>query len=229
MASLKSVNMDKPEFFVIELSNPYTMMIAGPAKCGKTTFVGNLVEKAYEKMSIYSENPNHFFYFYNQAEPTNEKLRKHVHEFIEGMPDMEWLDSVYKQYGDNITIIIDDQALNVTKDVAEMFSVGSSRRNCNIIFITQNLFGKQKAARDISLNCSYVVLFKNPRDQISAQTFFRQYDPGNSTLLSNIFREATKKPFSYLFIDLKQKTSDMDRLLSNIFGEDNEPPLLFRY
>lgn len=217
---------NKQELFCIELRNPYTMILAGPTRSGKTTFVENVLKNAAQ---LYSKEPNNFFYFYNLEEPTHEELRKIVTEFIEGLPDKKWLKDVYEEYGENVTVIIDDQALNINKEIAELFSVGSSRKQCNVIFITQNLFGKQKEARDISINCNYVVLFKNPGDQVSAQMFFRRQGPGKAKILFEIYEDATQKPFSYLFIDMQQETHDMDRYLANIFSENKEPPVLYRF
>ena len=101
---------------------------------------------------------------------------------------MEWLSEMHDNYGDNCVIIIDDQALNITKDVAEIFTVGSSRRQCSVIYITQNLFGKKKECRDISLNSAYIVLFRNPRDLLTAQYLFRQIEPGRSKDLCEIYK-----------------------------------------
>lgn len=207
------------ETFVFQLRNPYTMMVAGPSKSGKTKFVGRVLTNA---KHIYTKKPGRVFYFYNQAEPKYPEVRNHVDEFIEGMPSMKWLDEAYEEHGDNMTIVIDDQALNITKDIAEIFSVGSSRRNCNVIFITQNLFGKKKEARDISVNCNYIVIFKNPRDMNAVQTFFRQHSPTNAKALTEMYEEATEEPFSYLFIDLTQQTHSKNRYLSRIFGEKVE-------
>ncbi len=220
------ITMEDKETVQILLRNPFTMMVSGPTKSGKTTFVERLVKNA---AFYYTKEPGKFFYFYNQAEPTHKGLQDNVFEFIEGMPNMEWLLETYQKHGSNFTVIIDDQALNVNKDVAEIFTVGSSRCRCNAIFITQTLFSAKKEFRDISLNSSYIIIFKNPRDQISAQTFFKQFEPGNAPLLLDIFREATDKPHSYLFIDLRQETDGKDRLMSNIFGENEEPPILYRY
>jgi len=210
----------------ISLQNPFTMGIAGPTKSGKTTFVGNLLKT---RLSTYTDSPNKVFYFYNKAEPEDENLQNIVFEFVNGMPDENFVKEAYETYGKNLTFIIDDQALNINKQVAELFTVGSSRYKCNVIYITQNLFSRKDEAREISLNCTYYVLFKNPRDSLSVQSFFKQYDPGFSKTLLNIYREATEKPYSYLFIDFHQKTPKENRLFSNIFEEDGTEPKLYRY
>lgn len=206
--------------------NPFTMLIAGPSKCGKTTFVQKLLTSSNE---YFQETPNIIYYYYNQKQPTNEELNEKVTEFIEGIPTMKDLETASEDFGNNVTFVIDDQALRISSDVAELFSVGSSRYKCNIIFITQNLFNQTKGARDISLNSSYIVLFKNPRDLSSIQRFFSQFDPGNSPTLLAIYKEATENPHSYLLIDLHQKTTDKNRLKSNIFNEDETPPAIWRY
>jgi len=213
------------ELFRIRFHNPFTMFIAGPTKSGKTTFVENLLLHSHE---FFTQRPNKVFYFYNMNEPTHVKLRKHVEQFIEGLPTKEWLSRIQADYGDNVTIVIDDQALHLSDEIAEFFTVGSSRKKANIIFISQNLFLHAKQARTISLNCNYFVIFKNPRDVQAAQNFFRQLE-GDTKIISDIYLDATKNSHSYLLIDLHQQTSVENRFLSNIFGENDRPPVLYRF
>lgn len=208
----------------LQLKNPYTMMIAGPTKCGKTTFVGNLLKNFHD---VYTKPPNKVFYFYNQIPPSDLNIRFNVHEFIEGLPTMKFLRDMYVMFGRNLTIVIDDQALNVNKGIAELFSVGSSRYFANIIFITQNLFGQKNENRDISKNCSYFVLCKNPRDSASVYTFFRQSYPRKYTAMTQAYDEATGQPYTYLFVDMHQETPDEHRILSNIFSENGCEPCLY--
>jgi len=216
--------MNKPEEISVVLENPFTMFIAGPTKSGKTTFVDNLLANASQ---YYSDEPNLVFYFYNMHKPTHPRLLKNVDQFIEGVPSKEWLKDVHFHYGKNLTIVIDDQAMSLSDELAELFTVGSSRAQANIIFITQNLFMPAKQARTISLNCNYFVIFKNPRDVQAAQNFLKQLE-GNTKTLCDIYADATSEPHSYLFIDLHQKTRSENRFLSNIFSENEKPPVLYR-
>ena len=190
--------MDNVKFV---LHNPFTMMVAGPTQSGKTTFVSRMLQHS---PIFYSHIPNKIFYFYNIYKPTNRFLRKHVHQWFNSLPTMEMLEEIYKKHGSNNTVVIDDQALHITPDTAEMFSVGCSRFSTNIVFITQNLFGQQKANRDLSKNCMYVVLMRNTRECSSIRSFFLQ-QPENYKSLQNIYASACHKPYSYLFCDLHQK------------------------
>jgi len=45
-----------------------------------------------------------------------------------------------------------------------MFTKISHHRNVSVVYLTQNVFDKNKYARTISLNAHYLVLIKNPRD-----------------------------------------------------------------
>lgn len=207
------------------LRTPYTMMLAGPTRAGKTTFVEHLIAASPQ---LYDKPPAPVFYFYNQLPPTHAGLQALVSEFIQGMPDMTFLSNMYNLHGPNCTIVIDDQALNITKEICELFSVGSSRYLANLIFLTQNLFGQVKGSRDISLNSTYIVIFKNPRDAASVAHLFRQFSPSSWRTYIDIFNDATKEPYSHLLIDCHQATNNNNRLYSNIFGQNKQFPCLYQ-
>lgn len=86
---------------------------------------------------------------------------KHDIEFIGGIPDSQWLENEV-QSGSNATIIIDDMASQLGKDLVEMFTVFSHHLECNLIFVAHNLFDRHSGFRDISLNSKYLIIFKNP-------------------------------------------------------------------
>ena len=104
--------------------------------------------------------------------------------------------------------------------ILDLFTKGSHHKNISVIFITQNVFHKGKAQRDISLNTKYLVLFKNPRDKVQIQHLARQIHPEDSFFLRDAFVDATHLPHSYLFIDLSQDCLDEFRFRAKIFPND---------
>ena len=214
----KTKNVGTLKFF-----NPFTCMIAGPLQSGKTHLTARLLKSS---SWLYSETPNKVFYFYNRHIPNNEYLKSSGCEFIEGLPTMNWLQTKSEEFGSNLTIVIDDQALHITFDTAELFTVGCSRFNANIIFLTQNLFLNHKAARDISKNVMYLFLMRNNRECVSLRTFFSQ-QPEDTSVLKQIYSQYCDKPYSYLFVDMHQKTMSNRKYWTNIFSENGQNPKLF--
>ncbi|VDI44141.1 Hypothetical predicted protein [Mytilus galloprovincialis] len=109
-----------------------------------------------------------------------------------------------------------------SKDVCELFVEGSHHRNLSVACIMQNAFSKGKENRTMSINSQYIVLFKNPRDQVTPAVFARQMYPNNSKRFMNKYIEGVKRPYGYLFIDLKQNTLEEERLKIDIFNEQNQ-------
>lgn len=72
----------------------------------------------------------------------------------------------------------------------------------------------------ISQNCDYFIVFKNPRHSSEIRTLAQQITPG-SLFLIKIYIEATKDPFSYLFINLTQECEREGKYLTQIFSKDN--------
>jgi uncharacterized C2H2 Zn-finger protein len=73
----------------------------------------------------------------------------------------------------------------------------------------------------MNINSQYVVLFKNPRDQVGPAIFARQMYPNYPKKFMNKYTEETKRAYGYLFIDLKQNTPEEDRLKTDIFKDES--------
>ena len=65
-------------------------------------------------------------------------------------------------------MVIDDHMEDAGGDerIVNLFTRGSHHRNLSVIYILQNVFHQGKGSRSISLNSHYLVLLKNPWDQL---------------------------------------------------------------
>ena len=166
--------------------------------------------------------PTKIIYFYKRGQPLYDEIKQHVPhiEFIQGIPhnikDDDYFDTKF---------ILDDQMKDSAKcsDICELFTEGSHHRNLSVICFMQNLFYQGKESRTMSLNTQYLVLFKSPRDKQQITTLARQMYPNRSHYLIQENEKATQRPHGYLLVDLKQSTSEEDRLQSNIFVGDQMP------
>lgn len=202
----------------LRLQTPFTAIIASPSKSGKSTFISKLLMNS---ETYFTKKPSAIYYFYNTWSPTFKELKEReiVTDFIKGMCTREWLDEVCANSSD-VTIVLDDQALNITKEVAELFSVQSHQYHVNCILLAQNLFTKNRFFRDASLNATYIILGKNPRDQSSIRFLAQQMLPGQSKQLVDAYAMATRSPYSFLLLDFCQKTPEIFRMRANIFSND---------
>jgi hypothetical protein len=132
----------------------------------------------------------------------------------ENLNDDSFIDTRYPS-----VIVIDDLMRDATnsKDVCELFVDGSNHRNISVTCILQNCFSKGKENRTMSINTQYIVLFKNPKDQIGPAILARQMYPSHPKKFMIKYTEATKIPYEYLIIDLRQNTPEEDRLKTDIF------------
>ena len=103
--------------------------------------------------------------------------------------------------------------------MVDIFTKISHHRNLSGVYLTQNLFYKNKQTHTLSLNSHYIGLFKNARDATQVANLARQMYPGKSAFMIEAFK-TTSAPYGYLLIDLKQGTDDKLRLRTGIFPED---------
>lgn len=200
-------------------THPWTSIICGPTSCGKSSFIKRFLHFL-DQMADVKFDRILFYYAEWQEGYKSEKFLKNgkTIEFREGLPKPE-------DYSNDPSLkkllIIDDMMREASNHViVDLFTKGSHHKNISVFFITQNLFHKGAYARDISLNASYIVLFKNPRDRAQIQHLARQVYPEDPKFLKEAYQDATTKPFGYLMIDCKQSTEDEFRFRTGIFPDD---------
>ena len=205
---------------------PFNLICAGPTNSGKTTFVANLCR---HRNDIFDTPSEKVYWFFKADQPAYERLKRESKDyvFIRELPTEQWLEQHRDEMGANPTVVFDDMGNEVGEDVRNMFQIRSHHMNINFVLICHNLFAKNKVNRDLSLNAGYIVLMKNPRDRTTISNFGRQFAPGRSGDITSIYDEATREPHSYLFVDLRQETSDDHRLRSNLFFERDTPMSVF--
>ena len=154
--------------------------------------------------------PQKIWYCYGEYQPLFAQYPHVI--FNEGLPDISYFD------GKEPTLLVIDDLMQETNDtVSNIFTKISHHRNVSVLYLTQNLFPKNKHARTISLNSHYLILFKNPRDAGQFAILARQMYPDGWKFAVEAFKDATEKPYGYLLVDMKPDTDEQYRIRTNIF------------
>ena len=123
----------------------------------------------------------------------------------------------------NNLFVIDDQLLEASNNnqIMNLFTKGSHHRNLSVMYLLQNVFHKGNINRTVNLNCHYLVLFENPRDKMQIITMAKQMSSRNTQPFLLTYEDAVKRPYGYLFVDLRPSTLDQCRLRKNALpGEE---------
>ena len=125
-------------------------------------------------------------------------------DLVEGFPG-EVVERIYKSNANlNTLVILDDMMVETENDkrLPTMFTK-MRHKNVSTIFLVQNLYFKSKYMSTVTRNAHYLVIFENPRDASMISTLNRQAYPDHPGFLQDAFRQATEKPYGYLFLDFK--------------------------
>ena len=120
-------------------------------------------------------------------------------EFYEGLPtNIEVMSDRSKRK----ICIIDDlmQSASGNQLVENPFSNGR-HLNLSVLFVSQNLFYPGKKCKTISLNSTYIVVFKNPIDESQIRHLTYQMFPSKPKFLQAAYEDAAKDPYRHLFLD----------------------------
>jgi hypothetical protein len=198
--------------------HPFTCMLAGPTMSGKTTILTKILAN---RSTLIDKNINRIIYCYARWQGSYDKMKLEnpIIEFVEGLPEIDLIDGEQ-----NNLMILDDLMDQCEKDksILNLFTTDSHQKSISVFLITQNLFSQGKFSRTIGLNCHYLFLLNNPRDQSQIYFLSRQMYPQNSKFLVECYADAVEnQKFGYLFIDLKQSTKKNHRVQAGVLpGEE---------
>ncbi len=195
------------------LKQPFTAIVAGPTKAGKTIWVKNLI---LHSESMIFPSPKEMYYCYTEWQPIYQELINYGVTMIEGLPDMTQLKSDPSRPK---LLILDDlmQEMKSDKKLVQLYTKGSHHWNLSVLHIVQNLFFD--GLRTSRVNAQYLVLMKNPSDQLQASNLAKQLYPGKTKYFMESYKDACSDSFGYLFIDLSQDTPENMRLQTNVFPD----------
>ena len=201
------------------LQHPFTCLVSGMTQSGKSEWVHRLLHS-----DRIEPKPDRIIYCYSEPPKFNRYDREKI-TFHRGLPSQELVDSF--QSNINNLLVFDDLMQEIDgkeggKMISSLFTRGSHHKNLSIVLIVQNLFHQNKHFRTISLNSSYLVVFKTPRDSAQIEHLARQMFPKRSDVVRDAYSKATSRPHGYLLIDLKQSTPDVARLRTNIFKGEGD-------
>lgn len=197
--------------------HPFTCLIAGPSQSGKTSLLKEIL--TFNKILI-NPFPQNIIYCYSVWQPLFEAMKNTITniEFNEGILNIEELAT-----STNTLIIFDDlmKECETDKSILNLFTIDSHHKNISVFLLSQNLFSRGKYTRTISLNASYIIIFKNPRDKSQIYALARQMFPDKISFFMEAFNDTINTGgHSYIFLDLKQKTLEKNRVQTGILPGD---------
>ena len=139
----------------------HNTIIYGQSGSGKTYFLLKVLEKR-----LIEPFPENIYYMFKVEQ-----------DFMKKYPQITFLKGLAFDKVDTSKpscVVIDDLLMDMNKEVAEAFILGSHHKKISLFFITQNLFPNSETFRTMSNNSHYFVCFRNPRNQRQIVTLARQ-------------------------------------------------------
>jgi len=201
----------------MNFEHPFTCIIGGPTKSGKTTWVKRFVQNA---DVLLDPPPAEILWCYSEYQPGYKELEGVPNlVLIEGLPDFEAL----RNDRERPKLLIFDDLMaclgnEKNKNLVEIFVNGSHHWNCSLIHIVQNLFFN--GLRTARINAHYLVLLRNPCDQLNISTLARQLYPRQQNYMLEAYRDACSSPFGYLLVDNSPACEEGLRLRTSIFPDE---------
>ena len=200
---------------IIKLKHPSSTILAGPSGSGKTEWLLRLIK---HRRSMFSPVPTRVIYSYKRYQGIfDAAIRDLGVEFCLG-------NSYTIDPKERTLLILDDQLLDNTVPLAELFTVTSHHDSCSVIFVSHSVFrANDPDFRLASLNTNYFIVFKSFRglgqiNFLAHQIFVNQKE--KSKRLVRAYVHATKRPYGYLLIDLLPQTPDSVRLRADILPDE---------
>ena len=207
--------------------HPYRISIIGGSGSGKTYALLNLIKEQdnIDKIYLYAKyiSKAKYKFLIKKCEDAGIKHLKDSNVFIECSSTM---DDVYENINEynptrkrKILIVFDDMTADITANkkfqaiLKELF-IKCRKLNISLVFITQSYFSVPK---DVRLNSTHYLIMKiNNRKDLQNIAINHSADIDYQDLMK-IYRECTKKLYSFLIIDTKLPANVSLRFRKNLF------------
>jgi energy-coupling factor transporter ATP-binding protein EcfA2 len=205
------------------------VLLSGTSGSGKSHFISQVIE---HRNDLFEVAPQRIIFCTHSMTqdlhlgPTlldelNDKGKKLI-EFRNTIPT----DEEEETFEENTMLVFDDFLSGADVDFQAGLAMPFMTRRCHheklyLFITTQNLYIASKNFRLLSQNANYLIIFKSHRSLHQLRYMGQQIlGAGNSNLLINIFKRATKdRQFAYLFYDMHPLTDDRIRFQTNLFKE----------
>ena len=196
----------------VRLKWPFRLLLAGCSGCGKSTLMAEIAVSGIEVMT---RKPSMILVYHAHGQGAYEKMAREAGcpvRLIKGGPKQDLVTRP------GTLLIVDDLQASHADVVREWFTRKSHHFDTSIAYLVQNVFDKSPHHRTISLNCTYMTLFKNPRDASQVEHLSRQVFPTAPKHLTAAYRDTVSRgPHSYLVMDFNQDTPDDFRIRNTLF------------
>ena len=194
-------NRDKKfkQLFPFMPSDTFRMLICGNSGSGKTNLLYHMLMKPllyYDEIFLYARNLEQ-----DKYKRLMKKMREMSHKLgyeILNVSNDEITPVKEMDYEDNQKLVIfDDYVCDKNQRQIVDYFIQGRHKNCSVIYLSQSFY---KTPKDIRLNCSHYCLYEFPSS--------REANRISSELGvdKNVYKEATQKPFSFLYVNKPKKT-----------------------
>ena len=180
-------------------NDTFRMLICGNSGSGKTNLLYHMLIEPliyYDKIYLYAKNLEQEKY-QNLMKEMNEASNEEAGYNIMEVSNDAIIPINHLNYeGNQKLIIFDDYVCEKNQRQIVDYVIQGRHKNCSIIYLSQSFY---KTPRDIRLNCSHYCIYEFPssreRNMISSELGVDKEK----------FKKATKKPFSFLYVDKPRK------------------------
>jgi hypothetical protein len=197
-------------------------MIVGPTMSGKTSLIHKILK---ETDCMFQKTPGRIIVASTEYQPLFEEMEKNIDNLIlhQELPSKEqieeWSDDV-----EHTVLVLDDMMMMQvakSKESLNLFCVTAHHRRVSVFMLAQNLYLPGQFARTISLNCHYVILFRNVRDSRQVLTFGSKVFPSELKYFKDAYDIGTSVPFGYLVVDMSPGTEDKYLMRTHILQSED--------
>jgi hypothetical protein len=187
------------------------MILYSPSGGGKSTLLCKLLKKP----QIFDTSFDRIILYYQQWNDIYEQFTNKI-EFVRGEVDSQ-VESELNNKQEKLLIADDQVCSKKSIETLSKLCVYGRHMRLSIVLLVQDLF-ISRHLRTVSLNTQVFIVFKHDRDVTSVSALFSQLNFPTKDL-KKIYELATRKPYSYLCINLQQNVPIELRFSSNITGE----------